>query len=184
MNNLMPFDEINALKEYLIAIEKNGKRINPDEAADLLEDLLIVSYVDGVDAVNEAFGIKAKPDSAKLDASIRKKVGDDTAEGRVRKYAESGDIQSIIRVIETDSHRVYNAGAYDTASSNGVKAMKKWVTARDDKVRDTHDYLEGVSVPLESDFYTYDSDHAPYPGAFEKAENNVNCRCGIDLTPA
>jgi hypothetical protein len=49
----------------------------------------------------------------------------------------------------------------------------------DDRVRDTHDPLEGVTVDWDEEFYTWDNDHAPYPGAFEKPENSVNCRCWL-----
>ena len=52
---------------------------------------------------------------------------------------------------------------------------------RDDKVRETHDYLEGVEVDLASEFVTFDGDSAKFPGDFSRAENNVNCRCVIDL---
>lgn len=52
----------------------------------------------------------------------------------------------------------------------------------DDKVRDTHDYLEGMSVGIDEEFYTYDGDHALYPGGFENAQNNVNCRCFLTYT--
>ena len=59
---------------------------------------------------------------------------------------------------------------------------KTWFTMRDEVVRDTHNYLESQSIPLEEEFFTYDGDHAPYPGQFTKAENNVNCRCIVRLT--
>jgi hypothetical protein len=49
----------------------------------------------------------------------------------------------------------------------------------DEKVRDTHQYLEGMTVGIEEDFWTYDNDHASAPGLFEFAENNVNCRCEL-----
>jgi hypothetical protein len=66
----------------------------------------------------------------------------------------------------------------DTAKYAGAKS-KTWVTMMDDRVRDTHDYLEGETVGIGEDFYTYDGDHASAPGLFELAENNVNCRCEL-----
>ena len=47
----------------------------------------------------------------------------------------------------------------------------------DDKVRDTHSYLQSKKVPIGEEFFTYDGDSALYPGGFKSAENNVNCRC-------
>ena len=61
---------------------------------------------------------------------------------------------------------------------------KTWGTMLDESVRETHSYLESVSVPLEEEFFTFDGDHAPYPGLFQKAENNVNCRCFVILKPS
>lgn len=88
-------------------------------------------------------------------------------------------------LVESEYHRVFNAaeedGAYEFQSTRGLGVSKKWVTVRDEAVRDTHKYLEGVSVALDEEFYTFDGDHASRPGEFTKAENNVNCRCVLKL---
>jgi hypothetical protein len=52
---------------------------------------------------------------------------------------------------------------------------------QDDRVRDTHDYLEGMVVPFSSRFYTYDGDSADYPGGFTLPENNIGCRCVVEV---
>ena len=49
----------------------------------------------------------------------------------------------------------------------------------DDRVRDTHDYLEGVEVGLDDEFYTYLGNKAMFPGQFGVAEEDVNCRCWV-----
>lgn len=67
--------------------------------------------------------------------------------------------------------------AYD-----GSPLAKTWVTMLDEKVRDTHQYLEGMTIPLDDEFYTYDGDHAQAPGGFTAAQNNVNCRCQLDIS--
>lgn len=86
--------------------------------------------------------------------------------------------EAITRIAETEMHRIANTAALNTAKYAGAKS-KTWVTMLDDKVRDTHDYLEGETVDIDEDFYTYDGDHASAPGLFELAENNVNCRCEL-----
>lgn len=86
--------------------------------------------------------------------------------------------EAITRIAETEMHRIANTAALDTAKYAGAK-YKTWATMLDDKVRDTHDYLEGETVDIDDDFYTYDGDHASAPGLFELAENNVNCRCEL-----
>lgn len=51
----------------------------------------------------------------------------------------------------------------------------------DDRVRDTHSYLEGMEVPYNARFYTYDGDSAEAPGMFSLPENNINCRCVVEI---
>ena len=52
----------------------------------------------------------------------------------------------------------------------------------DERVRDTHYPLEGVTIDMDDDFYTFDGDFASEPGAFMLPENNINCRCYLQYT--
>ena len=108
-----------------------------------------------------------------------------TFEDRIADHVIAGDLSGLQTFVESEYHRVFNAaeedGAYEFQSSCGLGVSKKWVTVRDEAVRDTHKYLEGVSVALDEEFYTFDGDHASRPGEFTKAENNVNCRCVLKL---
>lgn len=61
------------------------------------------------------------------------------------------------------------------------KLGKQWRTMEDERVRDTHTYLDGVKTAADERFYTYDGDSARFPGDFSTAQNNVNCRCWIDI---
>lgn len=86
----------------------------------------------------------------------------------------------IQRVVDTEYHRMYNTGAYDTATemeNEGYPVMKRWITMGDDRVRDTHSYIDDELVPLDEEFYTYDGDSAMFPGDFSNPANNINCRC-------
>jgi hypothetical protein len=49
----------------------------------------------------------------------------------------------------------------------------------DNRVREEHQYLEGQTIDIDDEFYTYDGDHASAPGLFTLAQNNVNCRCEL-----
>ena len=108
-----------------------------------------------------------------------------TFEDRVADHVLSGDLQGLQTLAESEFHRVYNAavldGGHQYQSSVGYGVTKNWYTVMDDKVRETHRYLEGASVSLDEEFWTFDGDHAAYPGGFTKAENNVNCRCTVEL---
>ena len=88
------------------------------------------------------------------------------------------DLTRIEKIFDNEYHRMYNAGAYDYGIQHYT--TKRWITAGDDKVRDTHDYLEGIEIPVDAEFITFDGDKALYPGGFEDAQNNVNCRCILE----
>ena len=107
---------------------------------------------------------------------------------RVADHVGGNDLGGLKNLVESEYHRVYNAAVYDGGrdyiDNGGFGVSKNWITVRDDKVRETHSYLEGQSVPLEEEFFTFDGDHAAYPGGFTKAENNANCRCVVRLTTA
>lgn len=148
-----------------------------------VEDVLILAYAYGYRAINELFGA-----SEALDIDRMRELLDMQYDGvgfrqRVQEYVDDADSASLERVVLTEFHRMFNAGASDCAaqvSQETGRAMKKtWVTMKDDRVRDTHVYLQSMTVNADEDFYTYDGDHAPYPGGFMSAENNCNCRCTV-----
>lgn len=108
-----------------------------------------------------------------------------TFEDRAAEHIQQEQPGRLRTLAESEYHRVYNAALLDGArqfrSRTGQAVTKTWGTMLDDRVRDTHDYLEGVTVDVDDDFYTFDGDHAPCPGGFHRVENNAGCRCGIVL---
>lgn len=154
---------------------------NVDELLDDILDFFLVAYLDGSQDAAEMLGIKAEPDFQEAKEAITKKIAGKNYEERVREYASSGDAAEIVRVIDTDMTRIYNTAVLNTAKQNGGK-RKTWVTMMDNRVRDTHSPLEGVTIPLDAEFYTWDGDHAEQPGGFTKASNNVNCRCVLTVS--
>ena len=146
-----------------------------------MTDLLIMAYVFGTNEADDLLGtdIGVKTDALQ-DALYRKFKDKDFAE-RIAEYVKANDLEGILRVAETEMHRDYSAGVYDTAKASGKNPHKVWVTMADEKVRETHWYLHNVSVPLEDRFYTFDGDSARYPGDFTLASNNTNCRCYLTV---
>ena len=186
----LPFDELNTLKQYALEdVQYTGTlSVKPKKMTDAVLDFLILAYLLGYEAVNETLGSNVKPVPEKQTEAIYAKIaGKDFAE-RVTEYSISGSVEEIARVAETDMTRVYNQAVIDAAKEaekeSGQRLNKVWSTMLDEKVRTTHAYLEGMSVPLDAEFYTYDGDHAQAPCGFTSAENNVNCRCQLDIVPA
>ena len=192
--DLMPFDELNHFKEIVTAYksepdhtQEKRKRFKED-VLDYLEWLLIEAYVYGNVQARDDLGILDDEDEHldpdRMREAVHKKIADKTFVQRITEYIENdaSTVEDFQRVAETDATRVYNTAVLDTAELSGIQGvMKRWNTAGDDRVRDTHEYLYGMTVPYKQDFYTYDGDHAPSPGLFSDPSNNINCRCTISL---
>lgn len=186
---ILPIDEINALEEKLKPhFEDNGNgriksRQDCEDILDELLDLYLLCYADGATATNTELGTAVMPSLDAMDAAVYASVAGETWRDRVLGYYDSGGtLYDIRRIAETDATRIYNQGAIDAVRANGASGVnKRWQTMMDDRVRDTHSYLQSMEVPFDEDFWTYDGDHAPAPGMFERPENNINCRCIVEV---
>lgn len=192
--NLMPFDELNTFKamvtEYKTApLTNSEKKQLRDDIWDYIEYLLFEAYAYGnVQAMDDLGLLDRDPqeliDRDKMERVINEPIAGKTYHDRIREYldAEDSTIEDFQRVAETDATRVYNAGVVDGGKASGIQGVQKqWITMEDERVRSTHEYLQSMTVPLDADFYTYDGDHARAPGLFTLPENNINCRCTLQL---
>lgn len=184
MASILPMDELNRLDEEIRerfgdeSLQKRDKREEEDLIDELL-DLFLLAYAMGNEVTNENLSSDWMPPVDDVMKVVDAKVAGKTWRERVEDYfANGGTGEDIARIADTETHRIANTAALDTARYAGAR-NKTWVTMMDDRVRDTHDYLEGETVGIDDDFYTYDGDHASAPGLFELAENNVNCRCEL-----
>lgn len=171
---MLPFDEINRMSREQITTESTA-----EQAEDFVEDILLMAYALGYEEIAELLGLDGKPSSETVYAAIDKDIAGKTYRDRIREYVGTGSVEDIYRVIETEAHRVFETAKYETAVESGKPVRKRWDTMLDDRVRDTHVYLEGAYVPLNAKFYTYDGDSAYYPGGFSLPQNNIRCRCSV-----
>ena len=187
---ILPIDEINALKDKLKPhFDDDGKgriksRKDCEDILDEMLDLYLLAYSNGATATNTELGTDRMPPVDSVDAAVYAHVAGKTWKDRVLGYYDSGGtLYDIVRIAETDATRIYNQGALDAVVANDATTgtMKRWVTMMDDRVRDTHSYLEGMEVPYGSRFFTYDGDSADAPGLFSLPENNINCRCVVEI---
>ena len=184
MASILPLDELNRMDSEIRerfgkeSLQKRDKREKEDIIDELL-DLFLLAYAMGNSVTNDNLSSDYAPSVDDVMKVVDAKVAGKTWRERVEDYfANGGTGEDIARIADTETHRIANTAALDTAKYAGAKS-KTWVTMLDDRVRDTHDYLEGETVGINDDFYTYDGDHASAPGLFELAENNVNCRCEL-----
>ena len=192
--NLMSFDELNTftdmVTEYKTTLLTNDeKKRLYDDIEEYIEFLLIEAYTYGnVQAMQDLGLLDLDPadliDRDTMYETINERIADKTYKQRIREYldAEDSTVEDFVRVAETDSTRVYNAGVVDGGKASGVQGVQKqWLTMEDEKVRSTHEYLQSMTVPLDADFYSWDGDHARAPGLFSDPANNINCRCSLRL---
>lgn len=176
------FDEIEKASARILEIrDDETKEQRATRVCDDVLEMLIEMYLLGW---NDYFDYEV--DTERMYESVFERIAGKTWEERIREYVlNDGTPADIARVIDTEAHRVINQGMYDsaeTAEADGKRVSKTWVTMEDMRVRDTHDYLQGVTVPLHDRFYTFDGDSALYPGGFSAPQNNVNCRCVLNLS--
>lgn len=136
-----------------------------------------MAYIFGTDNVSRTLGEEIHPNRKKLEESVFKKI-----EGKtwVERLKEAETDEEVKRIVETESHRCFSDGQWDSAE--GKATYKTWHTQEDEKVRDTHWYIDGLKVGVDEYFYTLDNDRALKPFEFTLAENNINCRCYLEYT--
>ena len=180
------FDEINAISKQMYDDYISGKKTESETESDF-EDFLLYAYsigfLMGAEDIGASKDQSALPISQQVKDAIDRKFEGITAKQRLKDHLLNRDgASSIERLMKTEWHRMANEGIDGFGKLYGSQNMtKRWVTMLDDKVRDTHDYLEGAEVPFQEDFYTYNGDHAPFPGMFGVPEEDVNCRCIVEL---
>lgn len=206
-DNLPAFDELNNIRTKLSSMVgemTTEGRFDRKRLEDTIFELITMGYAYGI----EVAGLDLEQDiplryERMTDTAWAKTAGETFAD-RVQTHineAESAlaleDPEAVAKrltdqlavVAETETHRSMNTGVMDGAEEfldeNPQRTIyKQWRTMLDDRVRETHDFLEGATVPVDARFYTNDGDSARFPGDFMLVENNANCRCLIRLLNA
>lgn len=181
---------------------KTKKQAKKEICDDLLE-LLLIAYTYGCEDVNEMLGTQIAPTYDEMRESIYRKIAGEDFEQRVGQYIQefsdameyadehattapgeeipkvpTPPLSDIMRIADTDSHRVYNEAGYTTAKQGGA-TTKKWVCHFHNS-RDTHIYLHDTEVPIDAEFYTFLGNHAMFPGEFGVAYEDCNCECTVE----
>lgn len=86
-------------------------------------------------------------------------------------------------IARTEALRSANLGRSDVWNVTTIPLVKEWVATRDERVRDSHLALDGVSVKLDESFVfnealePFVAGSAFVPGVSTAAAHAVNCRC-------
>lgn len=186
MNTILPFDELNLLEATLPSrFDENGRfrsRQDFDDTVDEMFELFLLAYANGVEATNEDLSTDYRPDLNEVMETVDRRVAGQTWRERMEDYYENGGtVADVVRIMETESHRDSNEAAYRTARQAGA-TTKTWRTVGDSRVRDTHFYLDGVSAPIDGEFYSFRGGSTQFPGQWGIAEEDVNCRCWLTFS--
>lgn len=180
---LFPFDEMNVLKAQIDAAEADpeGRRKRKSYYIDEVTDLFVMAYVFGTDEVNKELGTNVEPNTEEMRAAIEKRFDGKNYIDRLNEYLENGTAYDINRVIETDTHRIYNAAKFNGAVRGGA-IEKTWHCSMLPTSRDTHIYLDGVTVPIDAEFYNYRGDRTMYPCEWGIPDQDCNCMCWVTFS--
>ena len=184
-STLFEWDELNMLRESVPQLmedyRKKKDRAVADRWCDYMEFVLCLVYAYGWKDAEEIVGIVPFKDGLD-DKCVNLDIKGETFRDRVLTQLAEDSPDGVLRIIDTEAHRDYNTGVLDSGRESGISGLgKQYHTMKDGKVRETHDYLEGMVVGIDDYFWTFDGDSALAPGGFEDPQNNVNCRCWITL---
>jgi len=165
----LKFDEINSLK---------FSNMSRDEIEDEFIDFMAEGYYLAIHDLEDMLHKKVEAELDEIEDILWLEIDGKNFSDRIDDHLAAEDYGGLMTLAESEFHRVYNTGMFDAAKRSGA-TEKIWQTMEDNRVRVTHEFLQSVAVPLDEMFYTLDGDSAYYPGGFEKAENNVACRCWL-----
>ena len=86
-----------------------------------------------------------------------------------------------MRIARTEGHRIQCKATMDAqfkAKEKGADVVKQWDSTLDKRTRSTHRKLDGQIRELDEEFEV-NGDFAMMPGGFNKASEDINCRCAL-----
>ena len=185
-NAPMEWDELNLIRESVPSLVTRYQLLKDRREAerwcDWLEFVLCLIYTYGWQDAEKVVGTVKQTDGLD-DKAVNLEIKGETFRERVFAQLESASVDGILRLIDTEAHRDYNTAVYDAGKQSGKSNLHKmWWTQMDERVRDEHQYLNGVKVGIDDYFYSASGERALYPGGFGVPDLDVNCRCFVTLS--
>lgn len=182
MNSPVPFDELNALKEGLAIHFEDGKIRSEQDKEDIIDemlDLFLLACANGSAQANESLGGDYHLGIKTVTDIVDREIAGKTWRERVDDcYENGGTLGDIVRIAETETHRDANEASYLTAKRTGA-TIKEWHCMMLPTSRDSHIYLDGVTAPIDGEFYSINGGSTQFPGEWGIAEEDVNCLCWL-----
>jgi len=83
-------------------------------------------------------------------------------------------------IARTEVIGAYNGGLEEGFRQSGNVTAKVWLSALDDRTRETHLAMHDQTVPVGQDFRSPDGGTTKAPGQFGIAAEDINCRCSME----
>lgn len=187
------FDRRRWLREFREAIRGPIGKAAADGAAGVAGDVAGAAYDPSASQAVNFLRRRAQRFAVEVNdttwARLKARLEDAMGEGKVGRelaavvrdtYAGwSGRAEVIAR---TEVIGAYNGGGLLYAQQTGLDLDKEWVTALDERVRETHQAAHGQRVRLDEDFEVGGAS-GPAPGELNDVGEVVNCRCVCRYLP-
>jgi uncharacterized protein with gpF-like domain len=97
----------------------------------------------------------------------------------VRAQVPAFSRQRAALIARTETHGAANFGAQEAAKETGLQLRKEWVSASDERTRDSHRRADGQVVGMDEPFRIGGA-RLMYPGDPDgPADETINCRCAV-----
>lgn len=177
---------------YAESYYRTGYAVEKDVMANLSYGVLDPKVIQGM-VENPIAGLTLKETLSNRRAEIITRIKQEVTRGLVAgsSYGEMADgIQTVLendatkamRIARTEGHRASEAGklaSYEHAENIGVNITRIWTSTLDERTRDTHASMDGQEAKNKEDFVSPAGGHAPAPGMFGIASEDINCRCAL-----
>lgn len=93
------------------------------------------------------------------------------------------DINKAVATARTESHRVIETTKFETMEeiAKQVKMTKTWHTVKDERVRSSHQAMEGVTIPIDEEFILPSGNTCLRPSETGDPAEDINCRCYLSF---
>lgn len=158
------------------AVDVAGKEVMVDLGVDSSFD---VNDPRATKFIQDRSLVYAKQINGTTRKALRKTLADGFKEGesiqklsrRIRDVYDIADKTRSLTIARTEVIGASNFGSWDGMKQSKVVQNKEWLTSKDDRVRDAHDFMDGVIVGINELFSPGDGD-TQYP-------ESINERCTV-----
>lgn len=121
-------------------------------------------------------------DMIKREIALGFEEGDSTVEIAERLQRQYGDfsVRRAMTIARTEVVAASNSGSHFAAEQTGLEYERVWLSSRDDRVRDDHADMDGVTAAKAEPFEAPDGSQMMFPGDTSlgaDASQTINCRC-------